>query len=125
MTTWHLARVSDGTLIGTTIDTTTDDPPEVAPGSIPVRGVTDWKRQRYDIATGELVDLPGLSTYAEDLERSRRRSETLAAISTIEGRQSRAIRELAINPADEAARARLAALEAEITVLRLQMRGDV
>jgi hypothetical protein len=105
MSTWHFVR--DGVLTGESVTIPDGDDPQrfTPPGCVAVADPTGYAPP---------PELP-----------VQRKARALEQVLALEAHQPRLLRALALDPNDQTARARLAALEAEITVLRLQMRGDV
>lgn len=107
-------------------------PPSMLLANVPaglaaVEGVFNEHAQRVDLATGAVVawqaPQPAGDEWREwrwdaDARRWRSvptaRAEQMQQVAALEASQARALRALALNPADEAARARLVDIEAAI-----------
>lgn len=79
MSNWHFYSLLTGELLGRTMSgPAADVAANCAEGEGVVQGVSDWRRQRVDLGTGELVELPppalDLVALAADVraERDRR-----------------------------------------------------
>jgi len=91
------------------------------PGMRAIEGRYDHRSQRVDLATGTVIDDPELSRmHHERDERRKRRDVARAKIADLERRQLRAQRELLLNPDNAEARARIQAIEEQISELRKQ-----
>lgn len=105
-------------------------------GMTRIEGALDHLSQRVDLKTGLVVDYqpPAPSDLHEWDTGTKRwrlpdaviaaetaRQAVLASIERIEATQLRSLRELALNPADKEARKRVAAIDAEIAVLRVDL----
>lgn len=78
-------------------------------------GKYDHRSQRVDLETGEVV------AYEAPPDPRARRRKVRQRIASLERRQLRPLRELALNPEDSDTRARLAALDGEIAKQREQL----
>lgn len=78
MSTWHYYDLATGALLGRSMTgPAADVAANCAAGEGAVPGVTDWRRQRVDMPTGQLVSLPepepDLQQLAADLRADRDR----------------------------------------------------
>lgn len=87
-------------------------------GCAPIRGRYDRRTQRVDIATGAVVERVRAQSEIDAEAQQSTRMTALARIRQLEEQQARPLRELAIDPANTAARARLATLDEQIAGLR-------
>ena len=92
------------------------------PGVLAMPGTFDYRTQRVDTQTGEVVAHawqpdPVAAAHAE-------RAALVQRIRALEDSAARPLRELLLDPTDAAARARLAAVNAQIAALRGQMPTD-
>lgn len=96
--------------------------PNTPPGHGAISGVTDWRAQRVDLQTGELVAYTPPPPSLE-AARARELARVQQAIDAAESKQARPVRELAAaaatsSQAPTAAVQRLAEIEAQIQSLR-------
>ncbi len=131
---YHYADAATGIFSGDWIDTITEEAAVLSarPGTIAVVGVDDWMRQRFDLQKQQLVEHEPVPPSADHVlvrnrwvlkpevqEAMRKRSEALAEIKRLETEvQPRVLRELFLDPTDQAARARLLELERQIALQR-------
>lgn len=100
----------------------------------PLEGDHDPQRVRVDLASGEPIEYrppapspdhiwfePGRAWVLSPAALQARTAR--AKIEHLEGRQARAVRELALNPDNKTAREVLTTLEAEIELERVKMQG--
>lgn len=88
-------------------------------GMVAIEGRFNHETQRVDVETGQVVaHEPG----KQEVLRRRRDEQARARIAALETAQLRPLRELAIDPASDEAKQRLAAIEAEIETLRGDLR---
>jgi hypothetical protein len=141
MSRWSFYRLSDGLFIGRRFVSTAAGKRELREhlsantpeGCAAMEGQFDPLSQRVDLETGQVVDyVPPAPDgdhewdaqtkrwhkRADVRARELQRARALEQIAELEGRASRPMRELWINPANEAARRRLAEIEAQIAGLR-------
>ena len=96
----------------------------VSHGLAAVEGEIDYRRCRMQLATGEVIDDPALAQlHREQGERRARRSFALEQIAELERKQLRPMRELAIDPGNADAIARLRELDDSISKLRAELPG--
>lgn len=121
MKTFSLYEPSTGLFTG---ETRSGSRPDFVLKMIPaglaaIEGHFDHRRQRVDLASGEVIDDPALAEVnRERSERRAHRAFALDQIAELERKQLRPIRELQIDPTNEQARARVAEIEAQIAELR-------
>ena len=118
MKRWHFYDAATGVLTGNSVSyggVPDDFAPEIPDGHGAYVGDADHRRQKVDLATGELV--PHVPA-PDPLEPAR---QAMARIAALEGRQHRALREHALGVAG--AIGRVAAIDAEIAALRVLLTG--
>lgn len=89
MSAWHFYRLSDGLFTGRSMTgPAADIAANCAADEGVVQGVTDWRRQRVDLATGALLDLPEPPVDAAQLAADHRsqRDRRLAACDWVRAR---------------------------------------
>lgn len=86
-------------------------------GTVPIAGVQDHQRQRFDFATGELCACDPLPFTAEQLA-GMLLEKYQVQIQEIETRKLRPIGALLLDPANQGERTRLAELEANLVSIR-------
>ena len=111
------------------------------PGHVAIEGRFDWRCQRVDLATGQVVDWQPPAPPADEwqtwtwqagirrwvtqptaaAERRAERTRIAQAIERIEAGQARPLRALAIDPGNATERQRLQDMEAQIRALRASM----
>jgi hypothetical protein len=89
-------------------------------GEIPVLGEHDPIGARYEVSSGRVVVYA--DPRARQLTEESMRASAAAALEVLDGRAQRALREIAINPNDEAARQRLLHIEEQAAPLRERIR---
>lgn len=90
-------------------------------GEVAVLGEHDPMRSRYDASRARVV--PYSDPRAARLSDESMRASAAAALEVLDARSQRSLRELAINPNDDAARQRLVELEAQAGPLRARIRS--
>lgn len=122
MPTWSFADARTGEFTGRRFTGMEAHlPANTRKGEIAVSGEHDPLRSRYDLATRLIV--PSAAARAKELDADLRRASAQRALTALEERSLRALRELAINPDDAAARERLIELEKQAAPLRAKVRG--
>jgi len=118
--TWSYYDKATGVFSGSVITTDRESTAELnAAGRGYIEGAYSHLTQRVDVATGNVVPYQAPS----DLSATAIRANTLGQIHRLEASQHRSIRELAIDPLNVQARARLHALEDQIAQLRSRIAG--
>jgi hypothetical protein len=120
---WSIYDAETGLFIGRTVgaDNIVTVELNTPAGCKAMPGLFDPETQRVDLETGTVVEWVAPATPPTPAEQVAMAAQRLASID----RQSqRALRELAINPDDSTARARIVALEQEAEPFRQIIRGN-
>jgi hypothetical protein len=135
---WSMYALDTGLFTGRRVSGCTPDDlvRNTPPGCAAIEGKFDAGSQRVDLQTGEVVDYrpdpPDADHEWNDAARRwtlrpeiaaarRARVNAIAQIESLEARQARPMRELALNPDNARAADVLAEIESQISVLRSQL----
>jgi hypothetical protein len=134
---FHYYRANDGIFTGDSVSSSDPDfTPPSREGLRVYEGAADWTCERIDIRSGEKVaHIPPSpdSNHEWNVEqkrwvltaRARERATALQQLSELESKAHRAMRELALRPADETARTRIESIEKQMDALRLKLSDGV
>lgn len=120
MRRWSFYRLTDGAFTGQRLMSSEDAlAGNTPPGCAALEGEFDHQSQRVDLQTGAVVDDQVLAEASRrSREQQQRRDHAALRIAELERKQLRPQRELQIDPTNEAARTRLAEIDAQIAALR-------